>query len=66
MYIGARYIAGQPVTVGRGGSRILRKGDILKSMPEQEAIGRADFEPVYDEVKKEKKHKKDIDIIEEG
>jgi hypothetical protein len=46
MYKGAKYIGIDPVRVGKGGV-ILNPGDVFDLMPEWEAKGRPDFEPVY-------------------
>jgi len=53
-YIGAKYIGNDPIAFGNSG-RVANKGDICTELPEWEAIGRHDFEPVYDgETKVEK------------
>lgn len=53
-YIGARYIGNDPIAFGQTG-RVANKGDICTELPEWEAIGRTEFEPVYEqEIKTEK------------
>ena len=56
-YIGARYIGNDPIQFG-GSGRIANKGDICPELPEWEAIGRHDFEPVYEDEMKVNKTKK--------
>jgi hypothetical protein len=53
-YIGAKYTGNDPVTIGASGS-LLKPGDITKEVPEWEAIGRHDFEPVYEGISKQTK-----------
>jgi len=58
MYLGAKYLGKQSITVGKSGT-IYKQGDICP-LPEREAIGRPEFEPVYSETKKETKNDKKL------
>lgn len=69
-YIGARYIGKQPIKVGKTGTAILKEGDMISTMREQEAKGRHDFEPVYEgkqkkELNSDKRLKESIKELEE-
>ncbi len=58
-YLGGRFIGNEPIQFG-GSGRIANPGDVCSELPEDEAIGRHDFEPVYenDEVKIKQKSQK--------
>ena len=54
MYKGAKYIGIDKIKIGKTGE-ILSNGDVTTTIPEQEAKGRKDFEPVYEGSEKKKK-----------
>lgn len=56
-YLGGKFIGNEPIQLGQSG-RIVNPNDLCPELPEWEAIGRHDFEPVYEDIETAAKPRK--------